>query len=71
MIQRRKKVLTIDEGCQALGLSRGSLYRAVARGQIPSLRIGRRLVIPVAALDRLLQEPPAKQDSEGAEPKAV
>lgn len=32
--ERRKKVLTIEEGCGALGLSKGWLYRAVARGQI-------------------------------------
>ncbi len=39
---------------QALGLSKDSTYRAVHRGDIPSLRVGRRLLVPVPALLRLL-----------------
>ena len=39
---------------QALGLSRQSTYDAVARGEIPVLRIGRRLLVPTAALRRML-----------------
>jgi excisionase family DNA binding protein len=38
----------------ALGTSRGATYDAVARGEIPSIRIGRRVVVPTAALRRLL-----------------
>jgi excisionase family DNA binding protein len=37
-----------------LGLSRGSIYAAAARGEIPTIRIGRRILVPCAALDRLL-----------------
>ncbi len=36
------------------GLSRSSAYAAVQAGQIPSIRLGRRLVVPVAAVRRLL-----------------
>lgn len=39
---------------QALGLSRQSTYDAVARGDIPTIRIGRRLLVPTAALRRML-----------------
>ena len=49
-----KLVLTIEEGRKALGIGRNSMYEAVRRGEIPALRIGRRLVIPKAALDRIL-----------------
>ncbi|MGI8680652.1 MAG: helix-turn-helix domain-containing protein [Mycobacteriales bacterium] len=38
-----------------LGLSKASTYDAVARGDIPSIRIGRRLLVPTAALRRMLQ----------------
>jgi hypothetical protein len=37
-----------------LGLSKVSTYDAVARGEIPTIRIGRRLLVPTAALRRLL-----------------
>ncbi len=37
-----------------LGLSAGGLYRAVARGEVQAVRIGRRVVIPAAVARRLL-----------------
>lgn len=38
-----------------LGLSRQSAYDAATRGDIPTIRIGRRLLVPTAALRRMLQ----------------
>ena len=46
--------LTVDEAAQALGLSRNSCYQAVDTGAIPSIRIGKRILIPRFALERLL-----------------
>lgn len=40
---------------QALGLGRSSTYNAADRGEIPVIRLGRRIVVPTAALRRLLQ----------------
>lgn len=37
-----------------LGLSRKSTYGAAKRGEIPTLRFGRRLVVPTARLRQLL-----------------
>jgi excisionase family DNA binding protein len=39
---------------RALKLSKASTYEAVSRGEIPSIRIGRRLLVPTAALPRML-----------------
>jgi excisionase family DNA binding protein len=47
--------ITIDEAAAVLGVSRNSAYSAVARGEIPAIRIGRRLLVPKAALERLLE----------------
>ncbi|HEV3194235.1 MAG TPA: helix-turn-helix domain-containing protein [Polyangiaceae bacterium] len=47
---------TVSQAAKLLGLSRNVAYEAVARGEIPSLRIGRRLLVPRAALERLLTE---------------
>jgi len=49
-------VLTVEEAAQLLGLSRGSIYEAIRRGDIPSLRVGRRILVPRVALERLLAE---------------
>jgi hypothetical protein len=40
---------------EALGLSRSAAYEAATRGDIPVIRLGRRVVVPTAALRRLLQ----------------
>jgi len=48
--------LTVDEARRMLGLSRGSAYEAVRTGSIPSVRIGKRILIPRAALTRLLDK---------------
>ncbi len=49
-----KATITVAEAGRLLGLGRSSAYEAVRRGEIPSLSIGRRLVVPVPALARLL-----------------
>jgi Helix-turn-helix domain len=38
-----------------LGIGRNTAYEAARLGQIPVIRVGKRLVVPVAALERLLQ----------------
>ena len=48
-------VYSVAEAGERLGLSRGLMYEAIRTGQIPSIRIGRRILIPCAALDRLLE----------------
>ena len=47
-------VLTVDLTSKLLGLSRGATYLAVRLGQIPSVRIGRRILVPREPLLRLL-----------------
>ena len=47
-------VMTIEEAGEMLGLSRSSAYRAAARGELPTLRFGRRLVVPTRRLLALL-----------------
>lgn len=49
--------LSIAEAAVALGISTQSAYSAARRGEIPSVRIGNRLVVPRAQLARLLGDP--------------
>ena len=51
-----KQVLTIEEAGKVLGLGRGSSYQAAARGDIPTIRIGRRLLVPIKGLELLLEQ---------------
>jgi excisionase family DNA binding protein len=48
------QTLTVPQAAKLLGIGRGTAYEAVNRGDIPSIRVGRRLVVPKAALERLL-----------------
>ena len=49
-----KSVLTVTEAAGLLGISRALAYQLVARGQIPALHLGRRIVIPRRAVEALL-----------------
>ncbi len=46
--------LTVEGAAEALGIGRTLAYEAVRRGDIPTVRIGRRLLVPRSALDRFL-----------------
>lgn len=52
-------VLTVDEAAQLLRISRGLAFQAVHTGALPHLRIGRRILIPRAALHTLIGIPTA------------
>jgi excisionase family DNA binding protein len=49
---------TLAEAAQQLGISRWLAYEAAHRGELPVCRIGRRMLVPRAALLRLLDEQP-------------
>jgi len=48
------QVKTLPEVACVLRISRGSAYEAAKRGEIPTIRIGRRLLVPTDALEKLL-----------------
>ncbi len=43
-------VLTVEEAALFLGLGRSAVYEACRRGELPTRRLGRRILIPVPAL---------------------
>jgi len=49
-----RRVVTLNEAALILRISRGSAYEAAKRNEIPTIRIGRRLLVPLAALERML-----------------
>lgn len=53
---KKRATLTVEEAGAVLGLGRASAYAAASRGEIPTRRFGRRVVVPVPALLALLGE---------------
>ncbi len=51
---QEKLTLTIEEARGLLGIGRSAAYEAARRGQIPIIKIGKRLLVSRVALDRLL-----------------
>lgn len=49
-----KPTLSVKETAELLGVSRDVVYQCAQSGDIPALRLGRRLLIPRAALVRML-----------------
>ena len=63
-MDKEKLTLTVDETAKCLGIGRNSAYEAIARGEIPFIRVGKRLLVPKAALEKLLAAgQPKKNDA--------
>ncbi len=53
-MESEKLVFTVEEAGKKLGLSRPSAYLAIQRGDLPFIRVGRRILIPRSALEKML-----------------
>ncbi len=56
-METEKLTLTVDEAAKILGIGRQLAYDRVKTGEIPVIKIGRRLLVPRAALEKLLADP--------------
>lgn len=54
--QEDRLTLTVPEAGRLLGVSRATAYELAAQGVLPTLRLGKRLVVPKVQLERLLSE---------------
>jgi len=48
--------MTVEQAAEALGISRSLAYEAVRTEELPSVRVGRRILIPRAALEEWLSK---------------
>jgi excisionase family DNA binding protein len=46
--------MRVEEVAKALGCGRSTIYDAAKRGEIPTITIGRRLLVPTASLRAML-----------------
>lgn len=51
-------VMTVDEAAAYLRISRGLAFAAVRDGTLPSVRVGRRILVPRRQLEALLDGGP-------------
>jgi hypothetical protein len=55
-----------EAGKRYFGLSRNAAYEAATRGDLPLIRIGRLLRVPVRALEAMLNEAGQRRETERA-----
>jgi hypothetical protein len=55
---RRRPTCTVEEAGAVLGIGRKRAYESARLGEIPTLRLGRRLVVPVPKLLAMLGDSP-------------
>ena len=63
MEDSRNKYLTLEEVCVEARSGYGKVWRAVRSGELQSLRAGRRVLVPVAAVRGWLARVPAHSGS--------
>jgi excisionase family DNA binding protein len=49
-----RATVSIVDAAKRLGIGRNQAYEAARRGEIPVIRIGKRLLVPRAALEKML-----------------
>lgn len=54
-IPEHRIALSPAEAAERLGVSRRSMYRAIECGDIPTVRLGARILVPVVALERFVE----------------
>jgi excisionase family DNA binding protein len=62
--------LSVDEVRKLLGISRSFAYELVRDGALPSLRLGRRIIVPLAPLQRMLRGDSLEEDDGPRDPAA-
>jgi excisionase family DNA binding protein len=60
MSQSHPLVLTVGEVAHHLGISRATAYKAIRDGEIPSIRIGVRYLIPKIAFEKMINSDPPR-----------
>jgi excisionase family DNA binding protein len=51
----QRLTVSVEEAGRILGISRGAAYARAGDGSLPTVRLGKRLLVPKGALDKMLQ----------------
>jgi len=55
-MQGERLTFTVEETAKLLGIGRQLAYDRVKTGEIPVIKVGRRLLVPRRALEKLLEQ---------------
>lgn len=61
----KKLTITVQEAANLLGLSRNSAYQGIATGEIPHIKVGKRILIPRVAFEKMLESTDKKAEGQG------
>jgi excisionase family DNA binding protein len=50
-----RRTYRMDELARLFGVGRNQIYQAAERGELPTIRLGKRIVAPKAAINRMLE----------------
>lgn len=60
MEKNEKLAISVDECAERLGIAPTTVRRMLKKGELPSIKAGDRWLIPVSALNRMLESAGAK-----------
>ena len=63
-----KLLLSIEEASEALALGRSLLYQKLQSGELQSVRVGRRRLVPVSAIREYIGKMLTDQEGEAQQP---
>lgn len=55
IVEAQPDVLTVEEARKRLRIGRNAVYDAIARKEIPTIRIGRKFLVPRVAFEAMLR----------------
>ena len=52
--RKNAQTMSVDEAAVRLGIGRNSAYEAAKRGELPTIKVGKRILVLRAVLERML-----------------
>ena len=66
MMQQERLTLTVEQAGELLGISRALAYEMARTGRLPTLRFGKRIVVPRKAIENMLESSLANSNPDKA-----
>ena len=59
-----RRTMSVESAAQRLGIGKAAAYRGIKSGEIPSIRIGKRILVPCSAFEALFTSTGASHSEE-------
>lgn len=67
----QRRTIKVAEAAEYIGVSKDTIYKLVREGEIPHIRLGKRILFRIESLEAWLQEREAGPEDEPQEDKPV